>query len=71
MQTTVISDAVNLAARLEKFTKDHGMPIIISDATRIDLPSDHPFELRPLGEVEVPGRDGAVRIFGVLERTTA
>ncbi|MBP1604878.1 MAG: cyaA [Acidobacteria bacterium] len=66
MSYTVIGDAVNLGARFESLTKEHGVRIIIGDATRAAL--KHPVEVRPLGDVVVKGRAQAVRVFEVPVR---
>jgi len=61
---TAIGDAVNLAARLEPLTKDHGAAIIISEYTH-ELVKGR-FPTRPLGEVTVKGKLLPVKIYGVV-----
>ncbi|MGF1534978.1 MAG: ATP-binding protein, partial [Elainellaceae cyanobacterium] len=43
MESTVISDAVNLAARLEKLTKLYGAGIIVSAQTLAHIPEEWPY----------------------------
>ena len=61
---TAIGDAVNLAARLEPLTKDHGASIIISEYTHQLVQGRFP--TRPLGEVTVKGKLLPVKIYGVV-----
>lgn len=65
METTVISDAVNLASRLEGLTRSYPARIIISEATVKSLSPEHPFEIDFMDEVWVKGRTGSVKIFAV------
>lgn len=60
---TAIGDTVNVAARLEGLTKEHGVKIIIAGSTKERLKRS--YELVPLGAVAVKGRAEAVEIFGV------
>lgn len=69
MDGTVISDAVNLAARLESLTKAYGTTIILSASTRAALEGDHP--LRELGTVVVKGKTEPVAIFEALDALPA
>ena len=62
---TVLGDAVNLAARLEKATKDYGVKIIISSQTQSKL-QDQSFRLCPLPEIQVKGRSQLTQIYQVL-----
>ena len=57
---TAIGDGVNLASRLESATKDCGVPIIVSEATRNIAPD---FEYQELQAIQVRGRQQAVRMF--------
>lgn len=66
MEGTVISDAVNLASRLEGLTKLYGSSIIISGDIIAELedPSRHFY--RFLGHVLVKGKQAPVQIFEVV-----
>lgn len=59
-----MGDNTNLAARLEKLTRQHEAQIIVSGSTRAAL-GDR-FGLRDLGTVQVKGRQGDVDIFQVI-----
>ncbi|MEW6358988.1 MAG: adenylate/guanylate cyclase domain-containing protein [Planctomycetota bacterium] len=63
MDYTVIGDGVNLAARLEKLTKEYETKIIISRSTHERL-SDKRGAVA-YGGVKVLGRDAPVEIYGV------
>ena len=67
MDGTVISDAVNLASRLEGLTKRFGCQMIASDATCSGLGRGTDWTIRPLGTVVVPGRADPVGISEVLD----
>ena len=60
---TCIGDAVNLAARLEAYTKEAGRPILIDGDTAAGL--DGASVLEPLGEVRLKGKATAVKVFAV------
>ncbi len=64
MESTVISDAVNLASRLESLTKLYGASILISEQTWRSLPNSALYQSRFLGQVQVKGKKQPV---GVLE----
>ncbi len=63
---TVISDAVNLASRLEGLTKIYGGSVIISEDTLTKLKEASNYEYRFLDVVKVKGKKKAVYIFEVL-----
>ncbi len=67
MDGTVISDAVNLAARLEGLTKRYGVSIVISEQTRSHLRNTSAYHLRFLGKVRVKGKTVPVSIFEVYD----
>jgi class 3 adenylate cyclase/CheY-like chemotaxis protein len=63
MQTTVISDAVNVASRLEGMTKTFDVNVVVSGSVVAALPSDHPFKLRGLGSVTAKGKAESIEVF--------
>jgi adenylate cyclase len=63
MEYTVIGDGVNVAARLEKVTKQFPTKIIISQAT-YDRLTDKLGAIAH-GETRVEGRAQPIRIYGV------
>ncbi len=60
---TCIGDTVNLAARIESYTKEAQRPILIDENTRVGLPDS--FALEALGPVMFKGKTQAVNIFSV------
>jgi len=60
---TCIGDTVNLAARIEEYTKQVGKPILFDKFTREGLPTD--IQVEDLGEVAFKGKQQAVNIFAV------
>jgi adenylate cyclase len=67
---TAIGDPVNLAARLESATKEYGVNIIISETTRAAL-GEGRYQVDPLDEVRVKGKEQAVKIFELSGRRSA
>ena len=67
MDGTVISDAVNLAARLEGLTKLYGSSIIISQDTLIKLNDPGLYNYRFLDIVKVKGKKEAVYVFEIID----
>jgi two-component system, sensor histidine kinase ChiS len=63
MQTTVISDAVNVASRIEGLTKVFGVSLLVSKSVVEKLPSGHEFRLRHLGAVKAKGKTRSVEIY--------
>jgi len=65
--STVISDAVNTASRMEGLTKIFGGSVILSEKTLETLPEDHGLCYRYLGMVKVKGKDAALKIYDFYE----
>ena len=65
-EATVISDAVNVAARLEALTRRLGVRVLIGESVLTDL-SDATFALRPLGRVVARGRGEPVAVWELLD----
>jgi len=67
MDTTVISDSVNLSARIEKLTRYYDADLLISEQTLECLSNPDKHLIRFIGEVEVPGKTELVRVYEVFD----
>ena len=63
MQTTVIADAVNVAARIEGLTKVFSVSLLVGKPVVDKLPPGHGFHLRHLGAVKAKGKTRNVEIY--------
>jgi class 3 adenylate cyclase len=68
MDSTVISDSVNTASRLEGLTKKFAKDILVSGQTLDALTRPGDYETRYLGEEQVKGRATAVKAFELVGR---
>ena len=67
MEGTVISDAVNLASRLEGLTKVYGSSVIITEETLIKISNPSDYHYRFLDVVRVKGKNEAAYIFEIID----
>lgn len=67
MEGTVISDAVNLASRLEGLSKVYGSSIIITEETLVKLSDPTHYNYRFLDVVKVKGKMEVVYIFEIID----
>jgi two-component system sensor histidine kinase ChiS len=67
MQNTVISDAVNLASRLESITKVFGVSLAISEETFKKLSDPGSYKYRFIGKVRVKGKSDPVSVFEIFD----
>jgi two-component system sensor histidine kinase ChiS len=67
MQSTVISDAVNLASRLESITKVFGVSLAISEETFKKLSDPGFYKYRFIGKVRVKGKSDPVSVFEIFD----
>lgn len=67
MQLDLLSDAVNLASRLEGLTRLYSASIIVSEATFLRLAAPDHFKIRFLGKAQVKGRQKTVSVFEVFD----
>lgn len=67
MDSTVISDAVNLASRLEGLTKYYGVSMLITHHTLGGLQNPMEYSIRFIDRVKVKGKSKAVAIFEVFD----
>ena len=68
MEGSVISDTVNLSARLEELTKFYKVPLIVSSETEKMLPNS--ILRREIDEIEIKGKTNKTRIFEVFHWET-
>ncbi|GAB1484411.1 hypothetical protein MASR2M78_32290 [Treponema sp.] len=67
MQSTVISDAVNLASRLESITKVFNVSLAISEETFKNLQDPGAYMYRFIGKVRVKGKLEPVSVFEIYD----
>lgn len=67
MDGTVISDAVNLASRIEDLTKAYHVGLLISEYTYEQLADPKAYDIRPIDVVVVKGKTRPVTIFEVFQ----
>ena len=70
MDTTVISDAVNLASRVENLTKTYQLPLIVTEDTFRALQSPDEVAMRRIDRVLVQGKSQPVVLYEVLDADT-
>jgi len=67
METTVISDTVNVASRMEMLTKQYGASIIISKDMYLSLENPEEINVRNLGSAKVKGKRNLISLYEVLD----
>lgn len=67
MDGTVISDAVNLASRLEGLTKRYKASILVSEPLLTRLARPEQYHVRFLGKVQVKGKTETIQIYEVFD----
>ncbi|HLO14391.1 MAG TPA: adenylate/guanylate cyclase domain-containing protein, partial [Anaerolineales bacterium] len=60
---TCVGDAVNLAARIESYTREVNRPILIDSYTRASLPDS--IAIDSLGKITLKGKTLPVQIYSV------
>lgn len=67
MEGTVISDAVNLASRMEGLTKLYGASIVVSSKALENIKDHRQFNYRFLDRVQVKGKEDWVDVFDLFD----
>ncbi|MBD2628649.1 AAA family ATPase [Trichormus variabilis] len=71
MDGTVISDAVNLASRVENLTKNYGVSLLITEQTYSRLKNPSNYDMRIIDTVKVKGKSQAVTVYEVFDADLA
>lgn len=67
MDSTVISDVVNIASRIQKHALEHGHFVLLSEDVQAGLktPAEKCVTVTPLGEIKLRGRTQTMKLFEV------
>ncbi len=71
MEGTVLSDAVNLASRLEETTKVYKTPLLISEHTLYALKDETRYHIRFLDRIRVKGKNQPQSVYEVFDNDPA
>ena len=66
MDSTVISDSVNLAARMEGLTKIYKTPLLVSERTYAGLDSTEKYNTRFIDHAQVKGKQEVVAVYEIF-----
>ncbi|VXD23931.1 Multi-sensor signal transduction multi-kinase (modular protein) [Planktothrix serta PCC 8927] len=67
LDSTVISDAVNVASRIENLTKNYGVSLLITNRTFLALEDANQYAIRIIDRVKVKGKSDAVTVYEVFD----
>jgi hemerythrin len=67
MDSTVISDAVNLSSRIETMTKSYGVSLLISEHTYYSLDDASKYKIRFADRVRVKGKEQPQSVYEVFD----
>jgi hypothetical protein len=67
MDSTAISDTVNLASRIERLTKEYGVSLLISHYTFAQLEDANHYTFRLIDRVKVRGKSAAVSVYEIFD----
>ncbi len=71
MDCSVISDAVNIASRLETLTRSFGIELLISEESYNQLKNKEKYHIRFLGLTSVKGKTQAIKVYEVFNHDSS
>ncbi|MDM8568086.1 two-component regulator propeller domain-containing protein [Thiotrichales bacterium HSG1] len=71
MDSTVISDTVNVASRVEGLTKIYGTPLLITEQTYLRLKDPLEYHIRVIDAVQVKGKTEVVTVYEIYDADSA
>jgi len=71
MDGTVISDAVNVASRIEELTKIYGTSLLITEQTYQQLSDHSHYKIRVIDRVTVKGKTEPITVYEVFDAQSA
>lgn len=66
IESTVVSDTVNVAARVERLTRRFGVDLLVTADVHSRLPLDLRADSRPLGSVQVHGKQKPIALYEIF-----
>ena len=70
MDSTVISDAVNVASRIEGLTKKYNAQIMVSESVIEKLPEQSKYNHKRLDSVLVKGKSQQLNVYEITDKTS-
>ncbi|MEO1349315.1 MAG: response regulator [Cyanobacteria bacterium J06635_15] len=67
MDSTVISDTVNVAARIERMTRQYRVSLLISDQTFLQLEDANRYAMRVVDRVQAKGKQNFISVYEVFD----
>jgi two-component system sensor histidine kinase ChiS len=67
LECTVVSDAVNVASRIEKLNKIFGTHLLISENSFLTLKNPNQFHYRSLGAIKILGKRQEISIYEIFD----
>ena len=71
MATNVISDAINVAARLERLTRRYDVGIVASGVALEHLGDNQTYSARPIDRIKVKGRGETTNVYEIYDGDSA
>jgi|GEM_PF-2468499 len=67
IQTTVIGDVVNVAARTEYLTREYKVPVLLTETTYLSIENTDQFQFRQIDCVTMKGKKQSITVYECLD----